>query len=47
MAKHRRGRLLQNGLTLILLGLLAGAIGGLGVGIITGRTGSSTSSTTQ
>ena len=39
--------LLANVAVLVLLGVLAGALGGLGVGLLTGRTPASSSSSTS
>ena len=45
MAKHGKNGLLQRVPMLILLGLLAGAIGGLGIGLIQMRSAPSATST--
>jgi hypothetical protein len=45
MSRSRRRRSILEGLpTLVLLGLLAGAIGGVGMGLIQSRSASSTTS---
>jgi hypothetical protein len=47
MARHRRRGVLQNVITLVLLGALAGALGGVAVGIMTSRSNTSTVTTAQ
>ena len=47
MPKHRKRGLLESVPTLILLGLLAGALGGLGIGLIQMKAASSTTSTAK
>ena len=37
MATHRRAKLLERTIVLILLGILMGGVGGAAVGFITGR----------
>ena len=46
MAK-KKNALLENVPMLVLLGLLAGAVGGLGIGLIQMRAASSTATTTK
>lgn len=43
MAKARRRKLIESIPVLVLLGLLAGAIGGLGIGAVQSHTASSSS----
>jgi len=43
MTTHRRTKLLERTMVLILLGILIGGLGGAAVGFITGRAPSSTS----
>jgi hypothetical protein len=45
MAKLMKNALLESVPVLVLLGLLAGAVGGLGIGLIQSRAASSTTST--
>jgi hypothetical protein len=45
MAKLVKNALLQSVPMLVLLGLLAGAVGGLGIGLIQSKSASSTAST--
>ncbi|HEV2399731.1 MAG TPA: hypothetical protein VGS27_22510 [Candidatus Sulfotelmatobacter sp.] len=47
MHRHRRGWLLQHTITLIVLGILAGTLGGIAIGVLTGRVSSSTTTTAQ
>lgn len=42
-----RGSLVENVLVLILLGVVAGAVGGLGVGLVTSHSSTTTSSTSH
>jgi hypothetical protein len=44
---HRRKRLLENVPVLVLLGLLAGAVGGLGIGLIQSKAASPSSNTSS
>jgi len=44
MARQKRSPILENVPLLILLGLLAGALGGLGIGLIQLKTASSSTS---
>jgi hypothetical protein len=44
---NRKSSLFENIAFLALIGVLAGALGGLGVGVITGRTPSAASSTAK
>jgi len=44
MTTHRRTKLLERTMVLILLGILMGGLGGVAVGFITGRAPSSSSS---
>jgi len=44
MTKHRRTKLLERTIVLILLGILMGGLGGAAVGFITGRAPSSSTS---
>jgi hypothetical protein len=46
MAKRFKGPLLENVPMLVLLGILAGAIGGLGIGLLQVKTASSSSTST-
>ncbi|MFZ0800051.1 MAG: hypothetical protein WCA13_07695 [Terriglobales bacterium] len=47
MTKFRKKSLLENVFVLVLLGLLAGAVGGLGIGLIQQRAASSAASTAK
>jgi hypothetical protein len=47
MVRHRKRGLLESVPVLILLGLLAGAVGGLGIGMIQMKAASSTASTSK
>ena len=47
MAKLVKNALLESVPVLVLLGLLAGAVGGLGIGLIQSKAASSTTSTGQ
>jgi type II secretory pathway pseudopilin PulG len=47
MRNSRRSTLIENVLVLALMGILAGAAGGLAIGIVTGRTASSATSTSH
>jgi len=42
-----KGSILETVIALVLLGILAGAVGGLGVGLVTGRSPSGSSTSTQ
>ncbi|MFY9559251.1 MAG: hypothetical protein WAQ52_03370 [Terriglobales bacterium] len=44
MTSHRRTKLLERTIVLILLGILMGGLGGAAIGFITGRTPSSSTS---
>lgn len=44
MSPQRRPKILERALVLILLGVLAGGLGGLAIGIVTNRSASSSSS---
>ncbi len=47
MAKLKKNTLLESVPMLVLLGLLAGAVGGLGIGVIQMRAASSATSTSK
>jgi hypothetical protein len=47
MAKFKKNSLLESIPMLVLLGLLAGAVGGLGIGVIQMRAASSAASTSK
>jgi len=47
MAKLKKNALLESVPMLVLLGLLAGAVGGLGIGVIQMRAASSAASTSK
>ncbi len=46
MAGRAKSTLIENTLILALMGILAGAIGGLAVGVVTGQKASSTTTST-
>jgi hypothetical protein len=47
MRRSRKSSIVQGLPFLVLLGLLAGALGGMGIGLVQTRTSSSVSSTTR
>ncbi|HUO26105.1 MAG TPA: hypothetical protein VMU61_10585 [Candidatus Aquilonibacter sp.] len=49
MAKRGKGKatLIESTLVLALMGILAGAVGGLAIGVVTSRTSSSSSSSSH